>query len=132
LNTHLEKAMTAMMDTIAAVMKANIDKDDEAFLSYLTDDIEYHYHVGSRPLIGKEWVQKFLNKYRDVTADVEWRIDRYAENDNMLFVEGYEEYLDTRSNERIAHPYMGIYEFRDGKIAKWRDYFEMNLHKEDL
>jgi len=120
------------MDTIAAVMKANIDKDDEAFLSYLTDDIEYHYHVGSRPLIGKEWVQKFLNKYRDVTADVEWRIDRYAENDNMLFVEGYEEYLDTRSNERIAHPYMGIYEFRDGKIAKWRDYFEMNLHKEDL
>ena len=124
--------MTAMMDTIAAVMKANVDQDDEAFLAYLTDDIEYHYHVGSRPLIGKEWVQKFLNKYRDVTADVEWRIDRYAENDNMLFVEGYEEYLDTRTNERVAHPYMGIYEFRDGKIAKWRDYFEMNLPKEDL
>jgi acyl-CoA dehydrogenase len=31
-----------------------------------------------------------------------------------------------RTGERIAHPYMGIMEFRDGKITKWRDYFEMN------
>ncbi len=124
--------MSAMMDTVDAVMKANIDKDDEAFLDCLTEDIVYHYHVGSRPLIGKEWVRKFLSKYRDITADVQWRIDRCAEKDNLLFVEGYEEYLDTRTNERIAHPYMGIFEFRDGKIAKWRDYFEMNLHKEDL
>jgi limonene-1,2-epoxide hydrolase len=32
--------------------------------------------------------------------------------------------------EIIAHPYMGIYEFRDGKIARWRDYFEMNNKKQ--
>jgi len=123
--------MSEMMDTIKAVMKANVDKDNEAFLGYLTDDIEYHYHVGSRPLIGKEWVERFLNKYRQITADVQWRIDDFAEKDNKLFVEGYEEYLDTRTNERIAHPYMGVFEFRDGKIARWRDYFEMNNKKED-
>ncbi len=103
-----------------------MDQDDEKFMSYLAEDIVYHYHVGSRPLIGKEWIQKFLHKYREITADVHWRIDRYAETENELFVEGYEEYLDTRSNEIIAHPYMGIFEFRDGKIVAWRDYFEMN------
>ena len=124
--------MSEMMDTIHAVMEANADGDNEAFLEFLTDDIEYHYHVGSRPLLGKEWVRKFIHKYREITADVLWRIDRYAEKDNCLFVEGYEEYTDQRTNERIAHPYMGIFEFRDGKIAKWRDYFEMNLRKEDL
>ena len=121
--------MSAMMDTVRAVMQANMDQDDEAFLSYLTDDIEYHYHMGSRPLLGKEWVAKFLNKYREITADVLWRIDNFAEKDNKLFVEGYEEYLDTRTNERIAHPYMGIFEFRDGKISHWRDYFEMDNKK---
>jgi len=123
--------MSSKMDTVAAVMQANVDQDDEKFLSYLTDDIVYHYHVGSRPLEGKEWVQKFLNKYREITADVKWEVKRYAETENELFVEGYEEYLDTRTNEVIAHPYMGIFEFRDGKISAWRDYFEMNQKKQD-
>ncbi len=122
--------MASKLDIIEQIRQANLDGDDEKFLSLLTDDIVYHYHVGSRPLIGKEWVQKFLIKYRDITRDVKWRIDRHAETDNELFVEGYEEYLDTRSNKLIAHPYMGIFEFRDGKICAWRDYFEMNHTKE--
>ena len=122
--------MTSKLEFVNAVMQANMDQDDEKFLSYLTDDIEYHYHMGSRPLLGKEWVQKFLNKYREITADVKWQILRHAETENELFVEGYEEYLDTRTNEIIAHPYMGIFEFRDGKISGWRDYFEMNNKKQ--
>lgn len=122
--------MTSKLEIVNAVMQANVDQDDEKFLSYLTDDIEYHYHMGSRPLLGKEWVQKFLNKYREITADVKWQILRHAETENELFVEGYEEYLDTRTNEIIAHPYMGIFEFRDGKISGWRDYFEMNNKKQ--
>jgi limonene-1,2-epoxide hydrolase len=122
--------MSEKMQVIEAVRKANLAQDDEAFLSCLTDDIVYHYHVGSRPLIGKEWVQKFLSKYREITADVSWRIDRHAETENELFVEGYEQYRDTRTNEVIAHPYMGIFEFRDGKISAWRDYFEMNNQKQ--
>ena len=59
-------------------------------------------------------------------ADVVWRVDRTAESDDCLFIEGYEQYLDLRTNERVAHPYMGIMEFTGGKISKWRDYFEMN------
>jgi len=119
------------MEMIEALMQANVDQDDEKFMGFLTDDIEYHSHVGSRPLIGKEWVQKFLTKYREITANVYWRVDRYAETENELFLEGYEEYLDTRTNEMIAHPYMGIFEFRDGKISGWRDYFEMNNKKQE-
>ena len=124
--------MGKLFDTFEELRQATLRQDDEAFLSFLTEDVEYHYHMTSRPLIGKEWVTKFLNKYREIATDLTWRIDRYAEKDNLLFVEGYEEYLDTRTNEKIAHPYMGIVEFRDGKIAKWRDYFEMhNVKKEE-
>jgi len=122
--------MTDKLETIKALMQASAEKDDAKFLSFLTDDIVYHYHVGSRPLIGKDWVQRFLNKYREVTADVKWKIERHAETENELFVEGYEEYLDTRTNEVIAHPYMGIFEFRGDRIFAWRDYFEMDNKKE--
>lgn len=123
--------MQSKIDTVRQLMQATQAQDDETFLGLLDDDIVYHFHVGSRPLVGKAWVRKFLARYRDITADVKWRIDRYAETENELFVEGYEEYLDTRSGDVIAHPYMGIFEFRDGKIAAWRDYFEMNQKKED-
>jgi limonene-1,2-epoxide hydrolase len=121
--------MPSKIETVRALMRATAERDDETFLGLLTDDIEYHYHVGSRPLIGKEWVRKFLNRYREITAEVTWRIDKFAETENEVFVEGYEEYLDTRSNDMIAHPYMGIFEFRDGKIFAWRDYFEMDQKK---
>lgn len=119
--------MSRMTDTLHGLMDATRARDDERFLGYLADDIEYHYHVGSPPVRGSDGVRRFLAKYRTIAAEVIWRIDRTAEADGCLFVEGYEEYLDMRSGERIAHPYMGILEFRaDGKIAKWRDYFEMN------
>ncbi len=118
--------MSAKSDVLKAIMQANLDKDTEAFLAHLTDDVEYHYHMTSRPLLGKEWVRRFMEKYRNVTADSVWRIERTAEGSDFLMVEGYEEYTDTRSGKRIAHPYMGILEFRGDKVAKWRDYFEMN------
>jgi len=122
--------MTDKMQIVNEVRKASLEKDHEAFLRHLTDDIEYHYHMSSRPLLGKEWVQKFLNKYDSITADVVWRIDRAAEVDNCVLIEGYEEYTDLRTDERIAHPYMGVMEFDGDKICKWRDYFEMHQTKE--
>jgi limonene-1,2-epoxide hydrolase len=118
--------MTDKMEIINALRDASLSKNHEAFLSHLTDDIEYHYHMSSRPLIGKEWVQKFLTKYDSIAKDVVWRIDRHAETGNAMLLEGYEEYTDMRTGDRIAHPYMGVFEFDGDKVCKWRDYFEMD------
>lgn len=118
--------MSELFERFRAAQQAIMMRDDEAFLDLLTDDVEYHYHVGTRPLIGKEWVQKFLVKYREVTSDAQWVINNHAENGNILFTEGVEEYFDVRSQMTISHPYAGVIEFRNGKIAKWKDYFEMN------
>ena len=119
------------MKIVNALRDANLSKNHQAFLSHLTDDIEYYYHMSSRPLIGKAWVQKFLSKYDSITSDVIWRIDRHAETDDALLVEGYEEYTDTRTGDRIAHPYMGVFEFNGDKVCKWRDYFELHQKTDD-
>jgi limonene-1,2-epoxide hydrolase len=123
--------MSAMQDTLRSIMEATRTGDDERFLAHLTEDIEYVFHVGTRGVQGKDGVRRFLAKYRTLAADPLWRVDRIAESGDCLFIEGYEEYTDLRTGERIAHPYMGIMEFRDGKVAKWRDYFEMNQKKSD-
>ena len=121
--------MSEKKAVIDSVMRATQAQDDEAFLSHLTDDIVYHYHVGSRPLIGKDWVKKFLGRYRETVSDATWEIHRMAETDDAVLVEGREEYLDLRTGDRVAHPYMGVFEFRDGLICGWRDYFEMDYHE---
>ena len=118
--------MPTKTETLQAIMRATREQDTESFLSYLTDDVEYHYHVTSRPLVGKDWVRRFMDKYRQYTADVAWEVLRTAEGADFLMIEGREEYTDTRTGQRVGHPYMGILEFRDGKVAKGRDYFEMN------
>ena len=118
--------MSTMNETLQAIVRATREQDTEAFLSHLTDDVEYHYHVSSRPLLGKAWVRRFMDKYRGNTRDVVWEVLRTAEGPGFLMIEGREEYTDTRTGQRVHHPYMGILEFRDGKVAKWRDYFEMN------
>ena len=116
--------MSAKIDTVRAVMEAMQRRDIDAFLEHLTEDIEYHFHVGSRPLLGKDWVRRFLNKYDAGNTEVVWTISTFAENGDKLLVEGLEEYVD-ESGEAVKHPYMGIFEFRDGRICGWRDYFQM-------
>jgi limonene-1,2-epoxide hydrolase len=118
--------MSLMQDTLRSIMTATQAQDNEGFLAHLADDIDYVFHVGSPGVRGKDGVRRFLAKYRTIAQDVVWRVDRIAESADCLFIEGYEEYTDKRTGQRIAHPYMGIMEFRDGKVAKWRDYFEMN------
>lgn len=117
--------MAALIESLNNLIRVAAQRDKAAFLDCLTDDIEYVYHVNARPLSGKVWIEKFLNKYWGEMTDTFWRVDRHAENGNMLLVEGYEEYIIKATGQKVCHPYMGIYEFRDGKIARMRDYFEL-------
>ena len=116
--------MSEKMKVIHALMEALRQRDFEGFLGHLTDDIEYHFHVGTRPLLGKDWVRKFLKKYDEQHSDVLWTISTFAETGDKLLVEGLEEYVE-RSGETVSHPYMGVFEFENGRIRAWREYFQM-------
>lgn len=118
--------MSEKREALKVIMKAAKAQDIEGFVDCLTDDVEYHFHVSTPPVHGKDGVRRFMKKYPTIAENPLWRVDRVAEDGDCLFIEGYEEYTDKRTGERIAHPYMGIMEFRGDKVSKWRDYFEMN------
>ena len=110
----------AKIDSIRRLQQAIATKDKAAFLDFFADEVEYHYHVGTRPLIGKAWVEKFISKYWADNSGSTWIIDRHAETDTHLFTEGREQYVNA-SGQTVSHPYMGIIEFKpDGKIVGWR------------
>ena len=40
--------MSQMKQTLQAIMEATQAQDNERFLGFLTDDVEYQFHVGSK------------------------------------------------------------------------------------
>ena len=115
------------METMLELIDASITQDKEKFISLCDPDIEYILHTSARPLSVTDLVARFLDKYFAEMTDLDWRIDRWAQNGNKLLVEGCEEYRERASGRFVSHPYMGIVEFSaSGKIMAMRDYFEMN------
>ncbi len=117
--------MPDLMDKVRELQAAAMRRDRDAILAMVTPDVEYHYHVGSKPLHGVEKLGRFLDGYFARMQDVDWKIDRWAQTGDALLMEGHEQYTDAQTGKRVTNLYMGAMEFRDGKIAKWRDYFQM-------
>lgn len=114
------------IDVLRRLQQAAQQRDKAAFLSFFAPDVEYHYHYGSRPLIGREWVDRFITKYWANHSATTWVIENWAERDGKLLCEGREEYVNA-DGVLVRHPYMGIIEFdSDDLITGWRDYFQMN------
>jgi len=98
----------------------------DGVLELLSDDVEYHYAVGERPLHGRDWVRRFLEKFGAGMTDVRWRIVNHAANGDKLLVEGVDDFINAQGH-RVQTPYMGIFQFRDGKICRWRDYVDLGM-----
>ena len=98
-------------------------KDLEGMLVHIDDDIVWHSHVGSPPIVGKAAMREFAGKLTAQMNDIKWRIFETATNDNRLFLEGVDDFVTTEGR-RVVQPYAGILVFKDARIVEWRDYFD--------
>ena len=91
-----------------AVMKAVImgwrQGDRQAVVARLADDIVWHSHVGSPPIIGKEATARFMETLAGQMKDVRWRIFSYAEHGDTALAEGVDEFTSPEGRQ-IALPY---------------------------
>jgi limonene-1,2-epoxide hydrolase len=101
-------------------------KDIAAVLARVTDDIAWHTHVGSPPVLGKPAMQQTLDTLATQMNDVKWRIFGYAQRENRFFAEGVDDFV-TAEGRRVVIPYAGTLVFRDTLICEWRDYFDRAL-----
>ena len=118
--------MSAYIELVKKLQGLAEKRDRAAILAMVTSDLEYHYHVGSKPVKGPEGLGRFLDNYWGRSKDGVWKIETFAQSGDTLLMEGWEEYTDTINGNRVLNRYMGAMEFRDGKIARWRDYFQLN------
>lgn len=119
-------AMSSHFEHVKGLITDWRRKDAAAVLARVTDDIAWHTHVGSPPVVGKAAMKATLDVLAVQMNDVRWRIFQYAQNGDSMFLEGVDDFVN-REGRRVVIPYAGVLVFRGPLIAEWRDYFDRNL-----
>ncbi len=96
--------------------------DQQRILDGFTDDAVYH-NMPMAPARGKDAIKALLGVILGPAQSVKFDIKRIVADGDIVLTER----IDTfQMGERIvALEVMGAFELRDGKIAAWRDYFDM-------
>ena len=108
---------TVVREFCAMWPERNVDR----FLDYFTDDAVYH-NMPLEPVRGKNGIREVLNLF--LPADeIEVEILHLAGHGNLVFTERVDRFRF--GEKRVALPCAGVFDIRDGKIAAWRDYFDL-------
>lgn len=114
-------------DILLKVIATWQTKDAEGVLAHLHEEIIWHYAAAAMPPIrGKVMARKLLGRFQQDMHGIQWRIFAHAEVGDTLFIEGVDDYQST-DGHRIATPYAGVLDFRDGLIIGWRDYVDIGV-----
>lgn len=95
--------------------------DPDQLASYFTDDAVYH-NMPMAPAEGIEAVKAALAGVSQMTSRG-WEVLHSAANGDVVLNERVDRF-DMGGTE-VAVQVCGVFELRDGKIARWRDYFDM-------
>lgn len=120
--------MSAKIDILLELIGVwNASQDIDRVLTFLDPDIVWHFSaVTQPPKRGHDGARAFLEGFKRRSRKPQWRITDHAERGDVLFVEGADVF-ETVDGVTVTIPYMGAYEFRDGKICAWRDYFDRGV-----
>ncbi|HTT85764.1 MAG TPA: limonene-1,2-epoxide hydrolase family protein [Acidimicrobiales bacterium] len=96
--------------------------DAQALRPFFTDDVVYH-NIPMDPAVGIEATIAFIEGFFGMCEGMDIETNHLAVRDNVVLTERVDTF---RVGDAVAPlPVMGTFEIRDGKIAAWRDYFDM-------
>ena len=98
-------------------------KDLEEIVAFFSDDAVYH-NIPLAPVVGPEQIRATIEGFSGGVEKIVFRVDSIAADGGTVLTERHD--IFTFANGEIDLPVMGTFEVREGKIAAWRDYFDMN------
>ena len=103
--------------------------DIAALLAYFTDDAVYH-NIPVAPVTGRDAIRSTIEMFTGGVDRIEFRLLNIAADGGIVLTERIDIFV--LPNATIELPVMGTFEVRDGKIAAWRDYFDLNQYMSQL
>lgn len=101
-------------------------KDLDSACALMTDDCEYD-NVPMAKVFGIEAVKQVLGPFTAGCSEIDWVIVRQSSAGDMTSGVVLNERIDRfKMGERwVELPLAGVFEVKNGKIALWRDYFDL-------
>ena len=103
--------------------------DAEKAASFFTDDAVYH-NIPIEPVAGKDAIRQTIAGFTAGVDSVEFRMRHIVAEGNIVLTERVDAFVTP--SVTIELPVMGAFEVVDGKIAAWRDYFDLNQFMSQL
>lgn len=97
--------------------------DIERIMGFFDDESVYH-NIPVAPVTGVEPIRNVLESFLRLASQVDWQIRNVAVAGNgTVLTERLDRFL--MGEKWVELPVMGAFEVRGGKIAAWRDYFDL-------
>lgn len=111
------------IDVVRQFCAAWSTKDLDQIIAFFTPDAVYH-NIPLAPVVGPEQIKATIEGFSGGVESIVFRVDAIAAEGGTVLTERHD--IFTFANGEIDLPVMGTFEVVDGKIAAWRDYFDMN------
>ncbi|MEX0783879.1 MAG: limonene-1,2-epoxide hydrolase family protein [Dehalococcoidia bacterium] len=116
--------MTTNNDTITAFVREfdAAEPDADKLASYFTEDAVYH-NIPMQPVNGREAIKAALGGMKAMMLSAGWEVIHQVADGDVVMNERIDRF--TVQGRPVEVEVMGVFELRDGKIAAWRDYFDL-------
>jgi limonene-1,2-epoxide hydrolase len=114
---------------IRRFIEACVRAEPEEFASYFTEDAIW-WNAPWKPVQGRAAIRETLRRGAERMVALPWEIRHIVADGDTVMVERVDNFLV--AEKRVSVPCMGIFELRDGKIATWRDYWDLKQFERQL
>jgi limonene-1,2-epoxide hydrolase len=108
-------------DFIAAWSRLNVDE----LVAYFSEDGVYH-NMPTDPVVGHEALRVFIGAFVAGWDKTDWKILNLLADGDIVVVERMDRTI--AAEKPVNLPCCGVFEMSNGKIAVWRDYFDMTTY----
>ncbi len=110
------------IQTVEQFVAAFNAKDVDRIMGFFTPDAVYH-NMPMAPAEGTEAIRALIEFFLSPAETVDWEILSIAQAGDTVLAERIDRFV--MDGKECALPVVGVFEMREGKIAAWREYFDM-------
>ena len=114
--------MSTNEDLVMSFCAAWSRRDIDELLGFFTEDAVYH-NMPLAPVQGHDGIRAVMEFFVPGSEEIEFEILGRASAGETVFTERVDHFV--MGERKVDLPVAGVFEVRGGKIAAWRDYFDM-------